>query len=261
MDLPSPTWTSSWREDGPVSVWRLRLNALDGDPEEVLRPLTVPSEHERARRYQFVADRHRHLGGRALVRLVLSRRYDCAPNELSLEEGPHGKPTLQAPPGDRPPLHFNVGHTEDVVVAAFSREQPVGVDVEPQNRTVEAPSLAERVFTKSERKWWQSHPASRRQVAFLHLWTCKEAFLKATGEGLHRAPKTIECTFDGPMVDALREARNHQDASPSASADQWAVRPFSAADGVVGALVRKGEFPTSLPWMDATALINQASST
>lgn len=256
MELPSPAWTSSWPQGGSVSVWRLRMNRLDGDPLEVLRPLTVPSEHARAHRYQFTADRQRHLGGRALVRLVLSRRYRCQPDELSFTEGPHGKPALQTVPGGRPQIHFNVGHTENLVVAAFSPKEPVGVDVEPQSRTVEATRLAERVLTASERERWQSHAAARRREAFLHIWTCKEAFLKATGKGLNRPAKSVECTFEGSQVTGLRDAAKHQHASDITSADQWSVRPFSAADGIVGALVRKGQLPSSLPWVDATPLIN-----
>lgn len=259
MDLPSPAWTSSWPEARPVSVWRLRLDALADAPADVLRPLTVASEHARARRYRFAADRHRHLAGRALVRLALSRRYDCAPDALSLTEGPHGKPKLQGSPTGGPRLHFNVAHTGPVVVAAVSEAQPVGVDVEPNTRTVDAAALAERVLTAPERDRWQSRAASHRPAAFLHLWTCKEAFLKATGEGLHRAPKTVECIADGATVTALRDASNST-ASSFASADQWSVRPFSATDGVIGALVRKDAVPSPISWVDATALVDRSGT-
>jgi len=258
MHLPAPTWTSSWPAGRPVSVWRLRLDALGGDPEAVLRPLTVPSEHDRARRYAFAADRHRHLAGRALVRLVASRRQDCTPDALSLTEGPHGKPRLEAPPADAPRLHFNIGHTGPVVVVAFSRHQPVGIDVEPQDRTVDTPSLAERVLTASERDRWRSRPVSCRQAAFLHLWTCKEAFLKATGEGLRRAPTTVECIVDGATVVGLRDAPDAS-APSSVSAGEWSVRPFSAGDGILGAIVRKGEVPTPVSWVDATDIVTRSA--
>ena len=257
MELPAPAWTVSWPEGRPVEVWRLRLDALDGDPAAVLRPLTVPSEHERARRYQFAADRHRHLAGRALVRLVLSRRYDCAPDALSLTTGPHGKPRLQDSPADGPPLHFNIGHTGPVVVAAVSQAQPVGIDVEPRTRSVDAAALAQRVFTAAERTQWRSRPAPHRQDAFLHIWTCKEAFLKATGEGLNRAPETIECTFDGPTVTAFRDAPTLRESPPSAPAAHWSVRPFRATDNVIGALVRKDAIPAPIAWVDATEIVTR----
>jgi len=257
MDLASPAWTSSWPEARPVSVWRLRLDALADDPAAVLRPLTVPSEHERARRYQFVADRHRHLAGRALVRLVLSRRYDCTPDALSLTTGSHGKPTLQDSPADGPRFHFNIAHTGPVVVAAISHTQPVGIDVEPRSRSVDAAALAERVFTAAERTQCRSRPPSHQRTAFLHMWTCKEAFLKATGEGLHRPPETIECIVDGPTVIAFRDAPALRESPPSAPAARWSVRPFRATDNVIGALVRKDAIPAPIAWVDATEIVTR----
>ena len=258
MHLPAPTWTSSWPTGRPVGVWRLCLNALGGDPEAVLRRLTVPSEHDRARRYAFAADRHRHLAGRALVRLVLSRWQNCTPASLAIAEGPHGKPRLQDPPADGPRLHFNIGHTGPVVVAAVSEAQPVGIDVEPHTRSVDAPSLAERVLTASERDRWRSRPASCRQAALLHLWTCKEAFLKATGEGLRRAPTTVESIADGSTVVALRDAPGSS-APSSAPADEWSVRPFSATNGLLGAIVRKGTMPSPVSWVDATDIVTRSA--
>jgi len=261
MHLPSPKWTSSWPEWGPLSVWRLRLDALSAPPEDLLRPLTIPSEHERARRYQFEADRHRHLGGRALARLVLSRRLDRAPQALTFDEGPHGKPHLEPSPDDGPPLHFNVAHTGDVVLVVVSQGMPVGIDVESRAREMDAAALADRVCTEAERAWWRGRPESHRHDAFLHLWTCKEAFLKATGEGLQRAPDTIECRVDGSTVRRLDDATESPSASPSAPAANWAVRPFSAADGVVGALVHPQDHVPPVSWVDATGLLPRTPTT
>ena len=252
MRLPAPRWKSSWPDWEALSVWRLRLSAF-ADPIAVLRPLTVPSEHERARRYQFEADRHRHLAGRALARLVLARRLDREPQALTFNEGPHGKPHLERQPDDGPSLHHNVAHTGDVVLVAVSQGVPVGIDVESRAREMDAAALAERVCTEAERAWWRRRPESQRHDAFLHLWTCKEAFLKATGEGLQRAPDTIECSFEGSTVTALDDA-THSQSSP---ASDWTVRPFSAADGVVGALVHpQGPVPT-VSWVDATEMVRR----
>jgi 4'-phosphopantetheinyl transferase len=261
MQLRSPEWTDPPREPEaptpPVQIWRLRLSDLDGDPLDTLRPLTAASEHRRACRYQFAADRHRHLAGRAVVRLVLARRYGCAPRDLSLTDGPHGKPRLKASPSDAAPLHFNVAHTKDVVVAAFSQAHPVGIDVESTRREADTEALAQRVLTAAEREWWRARPKAHRHAAFLHLWTCKEAFLKATGHGLQRAPRTIECTFDGDTVGALTDAEGHTPTDPEASAARWVVRSFSASADGAGAVVRKQAFPSSLAWTDAARLVNR----
>jgi 4'-phosphopantetheinyl transferase len=263
MRLRNPDWeVPSRAPDAPapsVQIWRLRLGDLDGDLVEAFRPLTVPSEHARARRYKFEADRHRHLGGRALVRLVLARQYNCAPRDLSLVEGPHGKPRLQEPPNDGPTLHFNVAHTANVVVAAFSRAHPVGIDVESLTRDADMEALAQRVLTEAERKHWRAFPKARREDGFIHLWTCKEAFLKATGRGLQRALHSIECCFDGSTVVDLDDAEGYAPSSPDNHAGRWAVRPFLASESIAGAVVRKHSLPWTVAWADAAQLVNRHS--
>jgi 4'-phosphopantetheinyl transferase len=260
MPLHRPDWTDpSGKPDSfvpPVQIWRLRLGDLDGDPEDTLLPLTVPSEHRRAQRYEFDADRHRHLAGRALVRLGLSRHYERAPRDFSITEAPHGKPHLPDAPDGTPTLHFNVAHTDDVVVAAFSRTHPVGIDVESLKREADVEALAERIFTDAERQRWRTLPDDHRRDTFFHLWTCKEAFLKATGQGLQRAPHTIECQFDGNMVATLDDADGYTLRSSDSPAARWAVRSFVASEGIFGALVREHDLPSPLVWSDASHFLD-----
>lgn len=242
-----------------MHIWRLRLSALGEAPLDILRPLTVSAEHARARRYRFDADRHRHLAGRALVRAFVARQYSCTPQAVSIEDGPHGKPHLRAPLDDDSPLEFNIAHSGDVVVAAFSHNQPVGIDVERRDRDADTDALAERVFTEAEQRHWHALPKAERPQAFLRVWTCKEAFLKAIGAGLQRAPSTVECLFDGQEIVGLADAKDYRPSSPTTSADRWALYSFSATDRVGGAVVRKGSVPSSPILADAGRLLHQLS--
>ncbi len=261
MPLPRPNWTDPpCPRDGhapPLEIWRLRLARLGDDPDASLHPFTVPAEHRRARRYEHAADRHRHLAGRGLARLALSRRSDSAPRALSLDEGPHGKPQLRDGPPNRPPLHFNIAHTADLVVVAVSQAHPVGVDVEPQRRDANIEALAQRVLTDAERARWRAAPAAQRRALFLHLWTCKEAFLKATGRGLRRAPDTIECRIKDGTVTELTDAATHAPAPPDAAAGDWAVRPFAAGPQIAGAVVRQEVVPNSVGWHNGSPLLHR----
>ena len=259
MTTTRTKWTQPFDEFGPgkssIQIWRLRLTELDEDPEAVLRPLTVQSEHRRAERYRFDADRHRHLAGRGLVRTVLAHRYDCSPRSISITEGLHGKPRLNSAQANEPALMFNIAHAKDVVVAAFSRTHPVGIDVESQEREADMEGLIQRVFTEPERQRWWDLPPARRSEFFFQVWTCKEAFLKATGHGLQRAPHTVECTYDADTVIGLDDAAEHSPPSPHASAARWALRSFSAAEGMAGAVVRKHSLPASLPCANASRFV------
>ena len=58
-----------------------------------------------------------------------------------------------------------------------------GVDVEAAMRAID-PLLADTVLTVSERAWLAGLAAEAQPLGFSRLWTLKEAFVKATGQGL-----------------------------------------------------------------------------
>jgi 4'-phosphopantetheinyl transferase len=146
-----------------------------------------------------------------------------------------------------------------VILAVISRRQPVGVDVEALNRDVDADALTQRVCTEAERQWWTARPDSQKRDAFLQLWTCKEAFVKATGQGLRSGADTVECVFEEDRIIGLNTAPGPPPSSPPA--DQWALRPLSVSSNLVGAVVRKGTLTSPLPCVDAAPLLERLSKT
>jgi len=259
MPPRAPRWTSPPRspQGSPLAVWRLCLDALPTALDAALRPWTTPAERERARRYRATSDRHRHLAGRALARLLLARRLGCPPSAVAFTEGPHGKPHLEAPATGGSSLHFNIAHTGTTVVVAVSQDEPVGVDVEALGRNVDTDALAGRVLTAAEQAQWRGLPAAERRAALLHLWTCKEAFVKATGQGLRRGAHTVACDLDGGTATALTDAEGHVAASPRTTAEAWALCPFALPTSLVGAVVRWGTLPRPVAWHTAAPLVRR----
>ncbi|GAB2631597.1 hypothetical protein GCM10009743_02820 [Kribbella swartbergensis] len=95
-----------------------------------------------------------------------------------------GAPVLRHEPGGRPcvdGLAVSISHSRDLVAVAASAAGPVGVDVEDVYPR-EIAGLARRWFDPSELEWMAHQPD--QLVAFLHLWTAKEAVGKALGLGL-----------------------------------------------------------------------------
>ena len=87
----------------------------------------------------------------------------------------NGKPFLQ----NYPDLHFNMSHCKRAVAVAL-HDAPVGIDVECRRRVSQA--LMERVCSAGEREFVCS--AADPELAFIRLWTRKEALLKCTGVGI-----------------------------------------------------------------------------
>ena len=124
-----------------------------------------------------------------LRRKILADLLNVSPATLVFDQQKHGKPALK-----KYPLHFNVSHSGDFWVMLTDDQHPVGIDVEDTQREVEFKALAQRFFTSKEADLVKNdnNPAE----VFWHLWTGKEALLKATGEGIVEGLTHVEILRD-----------------------------------------------------------------
>lgn len=111
----------------------------------------------------------------AYLRHVLGTVTDRPPGSLRFAAGPHGKPALAGGP------EFSLAHSGALVMVAVSAQAPVGADVEQMR-----PGLTEvaRFFSPAEQDRLAALPEPQRDLEFFALWTLKEAYRKATGEGI-----------------------------------------------------------------------------
>ena len=175
-----------------VQVWLATLPAEETVPAEFARLLS-PAEQNRAARYVVPASRREFVFGRACLRLLLGAVLHLAPETLALDYESKGKPRLGAATSSD--LHFNLAHSGGIVAAAVARGRAVGVDVECMNPRLDWPLLAEKVFSARERAALFSLPPELQRAEFFQGWTCKEAWLKATGAGLDDQLQTIEVSL------------------------------------------------------------------
>ena len=147
------------------------------------RGMLDAEERDRADRFAFAADRTIYMAAHALLRWMLSEATGLPAARWRFVTGPFGKPELAEPlPGTR--LRFNLSHTRGLAACALALHD-VGVDVERSDRTVDL-SLADHYFAPEEQRLLKAAPSGERRRLFFQLWTLKEAFIKATGEGLSR---------------------------------------------------------------------------
>src|SRR4029077_8471698 len=114
--------------DREVHVWRATLN-LPVDFVAGLEPMLSADEQERARRFRFDDDRRRYLGGRGLVRVLLGRYLQIAPDRVRFDYTRFGKPHLAAGVEPRS-LQFNVSHSGELLLIAIAADRALGVDLE-----------------------------------------------------------------------------------------------------------------------------------
>jgi 4'-phosphopantetheinyl transferase len=105
-----------------------------------------------------------------------------------------GKPELdpaQAPPG----LHISLSHTRGLAACAVGRPYALGIDAEAWREPAPI-EIAERYFAPAESRLVADLAPEERPSAFYRLWTLKEAYLKATGQGLAAALDSFAFSLD-----------------------------------------------------------------
>lgn len=177
MWLPAPENLVLLQDD--VHIWCASLDQPEWCQTELAATLS-PDEQARAQRFHFDLHRQRFIAGRGILRNILGRYLGKAPRELEFCYSDRGKPSLA---GSNSSVCFNLSHSQSLALYAIAR-RPIGIDLEYIRPLDDALKLAQRFFSQSEYAFIQALPPDQKQKAFFQLWTCKEAYLKATGEGL-----------------------------------------------------------------------------
>jgi 4'-phosphopantetheinyl transferase len=187
--------------DTVLHVWTVCLDCIDEARANEWRGILDAEENAQADRYAFASDRIQYLVAHALLRRALTRLCPAvAATDWRFHDGVNRKPDAWIN-GLRAPVSFNLSHTNGMVgVAAIAAPAvAIGFDLEALNRRVTL-AIADRYFRNEEIAWLYSLPESRWTDGFLQLWTLKEAFIKATGEGLARDLASFWFEMDLPRI-------------------------------------------------------------
>lgn len=161
----------------------------------------------------------------------LLRVYSGIDAPVALERDDHGKPHAL----DASYPQFNLSHGGQRVAIAFSRECAIGVDVEALRRRHSSLELAERFFAAEEAHALAALDASEQQAAFINLWTCKEAVLKALGRGIAFGLDRLRFDLHGMIPGKLVEI-----AAEAGAVADWQILRFDAGSDHAGALAWHG---------------------
>jgi 4'-phosphopantetheinyl transferase len=167
---------------GTIHVWTASLDTNSSRVSKLAGILSA-DESERADRFVFLQDRNRFVTGRAFLRLLLGQYLDQPPNSLRFRYGPFGKPDLA---GAGRNISFNLAHADQLAICALVNDGNIGVDIERIRVLPDALDIARRFFSPQEIADLSTLPEPLHLRGFFKIWTCKEAFLKATGAGLNR---------------------------------------------------------------------------
>ena len=145
-------------------------------------------EQARAASFAFERDRRRFLAARCALRECLSAGTGVAPGSLQIVAEVFAKPYL----ADLPDCHFNLSRREEWALVGIGDAGEIGVDIEMRHVVDDVVALARAHFSASEFGEFLTLAPGARDLAFLRVWTRKEACLKAVGTGLSIEPASLD---------------------------------------------------------------------
>jgi 4'-phosphopantetheinyl transferase len=118
------------------------------------------------------------------LRLLLGAYLGLPGKSVRINRSDRGKPVLDATVHSQD-LHFSMAKSEDRLLIGFSFGKHLGVDLELAGRRAKnARALARRYFSEAEAESLMKLAPDDLDMAFLRTWACKEAVVKASGEGI-----------------------------------------------------------------------------
>ncbi len=170
-----------------IDLWEIDLDAMAVQSERCdwWRWLSE-DERDRAKRYRQPRDCQQFVTVRGFLRQRLGDYLALAPESLRFRYGKHGKPEIDPALQPDRSLWFNTSHSGGMALLAFSWDGAIGVDLEAPRSMSDhhVLKLAQRFFLAPEVDALERVNGAERSALFLRYWTCKEAYLKATGVGL-----------------------------------------------------------------------------
>ncbi|MBT2402023.1 4'-phosphopantetheinyl transferase superfamily protein [Streptomyces sp. ISL-87] len=159
---------TTWGEWLPSVLTNPRLRELLGH------------DWDRYRRTPDAAVRYRFAAARLFIKYMAATALGTTPEYLDLAYRLGGRPYLRG--FDQ--LELSLTHTGELMAVGLSRTGRIGVDVELADRHVPLELLETRILTPTEAQELAELPESERVAHALRLWTLKEAYSKALGQGL-----------------------------------------------------------------------------
>ncbi len=211
---------------GDIHLW----GAFSAQSPMILDPcyeaLTIEGK-KGASFFKFQKDRDSYVLSNGLVRILIADYLKISTEELKVSRHKKGKPYLL----NDDQFFFNISNSGDCCVFAFSRNGEVGIDIERIRPLKDLDELIEKNFSPNEIIYINRNSADR-STRFFKLWTLKEAYLKAIGEGMRLTPDNLEFSC-GNGEFKLQSVRGIDELG------DWTFMDFSPSKDYVGTLAYK----------------------
>ena len=230
-----------------IQVYLLPLNQFDDAIVNRSLQLLTDEEQGSAARIRHGETHRNFVMVRSLLRVLLARHLRGEPSTIQLAFSPKGKPRLAGTEPDQG-LVFNVSHSGDYGLIAITYDTALGVDVERWRSHSNPESIAARCFSPEELAYWKALPPEHQRQAFHALWSFKEAFAKATGEGISIGLES--CAISLPTHPRLISIPER-----FGSPEDWRLNDIDAGTGYSAGICYRGD-QRKLHYAEPRELVN-----
>lgn len=191
--------------ENELHLWFVPLS-LDHEQQENAIELLNDTQRDKYHRRATPALKNAYLAGRYHLMNMLGA-YNCmSAKDVQISYSRLNKPYLNPNPKD---IQFNFTDTvldaNSVAMFAFTRSKSVGVDIESLGRRANFASIVKKRFSPAEINHVTQECGDIDARRFLAYWTRKEAYGKATGQGINfkmnemdlASPNSFELKFEG----------------------------------------------------------------
>ncbi|HET6244463.1 MAG: 4'-phosphopantetheinyl transferase superfamily protein [Bacteroidetes bacterium] len=150
------------KEPFSKEVWSRHLQSL---------PVAL---HEKITSFKRWQDRQSSLIGKLLLKEALKRNGYSGNSLQDLKYNHYNRPYFDLP------MDFNISHSEELVICAWSNKGKIGVDVE----AIKPIDFNDLKKAMNEKEWALIQNSTDSLREFYKYWSIKESVLKAEGSGL-----------------------------------------------------------------------------
>ncbi len=213
-----------------VHVWRAHLNQSASTLNN-LQQLLSEEELARAKRFFFEKDRSHFIIARGILRYLLGRYLNTDPVQLRFRYNAYGKPALDIQPNEIS-LKFNLSHSCDLALLAFSYSYELGIDVEFMRSDVTYEKVAKYYFSPYEISLLHTLPPEMIIQGFYNAWTRKEAYIKGRGQGISIPLDIFDVSLKpGEPAELVNSREDAQETS------RWSMQELYPGPYYAGALI------------------------
>jgi len=212
-----------------IHVWYININDYINSIPELISKIDK-QETKRAHQFKFDKDRNCFICSHAILRILLGKYCNCDTTKITYDYTVNNKPILTYDKN----LHFNLSHSSHRAIIAFTKNRPIGIDIEYMQEKETLDNLAKRFFSSQEYNEYKLLPEQHKTQGFYNAWTRKEAVVKAIGIGITCSLKSFSINLTPGSKAKLLSMHNQNDVT------NWQLYGFNPEEKYCAAIAWHG---------------------